>query len=686
VSVATLASELLNEKEFDDQAKFSLDVTPIFKLFYLSTEKEKERVLGKGIEEISSDNRSSSSSDSDISNATPLSISSLVYADQFTAEASYGHVGSVILDALADTLAYLDMELRPLPLPSPEAITFIDETIQKEVNVWEESDGKQDEEKQKASDSDVIEKPSAIDFWRWQLQQGNTPVVTRQFCLQSHHVIAVSSLFNTLLLLMIGCSASGGLDRVKQTVLNEIKTMKEEKENPGNNDKRELFVGSDPIRLLLMLVVIRAVETESEGCSKNNESITSSWKCRVITPSFFSECVIDVLTSLPSVLESPMLVLPSSLTSPWFDPHNASILRLSFLRRATLLFISLFTPFLSSGNSKSPYLIRFNDLTCKLNQKVFSSTSLPPSTSPLFNPFTIIKSPNQTKYHSPSIIKQITSSILSQLPEELIMYMLDLNGIDIYLNPTLKGLENIYVKKEKGSGSGELNEKISESEDNEVSVIPHDLLLPSLLSIPLSYEEMERYIKSYHCCECDGACRNVNGRMGMDDIDGPFSGVPPSHVALCLTCGKVLCLSDKCCHYFGLLNYTTIRKRSIPINEMNQSPLSLYEQPMSRVKVENRYIGEEIMHMNLCGGLFFVVSSTYVSSITLGYFSLKPKNLFGLYVDSFGEEDMANGRGRGLYLSLEKFYYLFCFFCFFMMFSYAKIIQLLCGEKRTIET
>eukprot|EP00770_Monocercomonoides_exilis_P012494 MONOS_12438.1-p1 / transcript=MONOS_12438.1 / gene=MONOS_12438 / organism=Monocercomonoides_exilis_PA203 / gene_product=unspecified product / transcript_product=unspecified product / location=Mono_scaffold00689:26657-33900(+) / protein_length=2268 / sequence_SO=supercontig / SO=protein_coding / is_pseudo=false len=226
------------------------------------------------------------------------------------------------------------------------------------------------------------------------------------------------------------------------------------------------------------------------------------------------------------------------------------------------------------------------------------------------------------------------------------------------------------------------------------------LLLPRLPSLPLSIRPLSLFSRDCRCVSCSKRCASVG---------------------ICLVCGRLLCLSDRCCHSIvtrfvagGYIASSTASTgtssgsaKGLSSSSSSNAPLSSLQtvlppsaappsspaQPSfssssssssissssdtqhpyvgaMQMQFEpfsgNRFVMEETKHALMCSGLILPLCSSHVSSLSIGVGLIRATRSFGLYLNSSGEEDGNSEHEKDLTLSLER---------------YAQLLQLLCDHQ-----
>ncbi|KAK2958534.1 hypothetical protein BLNAU_6568 [Blattamonas nauphoetae] len=504
-----------------------------------------------------------------------------------------------ILTALSDTLAHLEWGLRPLILPGTDVFQALLLS-----------------EAQTLSTIPQNEK-NPISFFA---DHRTPPIQTRQFGITPQQNLVVASLFRSSLLLSLLATALADDDHKGLTltsVLSELHQMRlmttvatifvllsqcpdDQTGKPAFSSLDEMinqlkldfdrdtgssfqnvldllhnFNGSDPLPLFIQILVFSSFVQSEAGVSHVP-----------VTPSLFSRVLLEVIDTIPHTPSTPKHHTP--FLSDWFNPENGNFTIHAFLRRAYLLYSSLFPSVVSQSTlHKSIHSVVLNS----------SETSIPD-------------------------FKSVTSNIQKS-------YLADLNSITVHFIPTFSHFLDFF-------SSHTTHQLTNQAQFPDSStLLPTHLLLPSFVSLPLSYHDALCSARFSVCPTCqleqdaNSACK----------------------LAICLSCGRTICISERCCMHKTIIN-------QFILDSQDQFHVDCSLHQMNRKRM-----GEELEHSFFCPGPIQPLIGTFPISITARETTFRPFRLSSLYLDEFGDSDNGNRRGQPLVLSLSQYTQLLPFVC-----------------------
>ncbi|KAA6402008.1 MAG: hypothetical protein EZS28_002467 [Streblomastix strix] len=156
-------------------------------------------------------------------------------------------------------------------------------------------------------------------------------------------------------------------------------------------------------------------------------------------------------------------------------------------------------------------------------------------------------------------------------------------------------------------------------------------------------------------------------------------------VGLCLLCGRVICISDKCCQQRTKEIRTVIQTKPLK-SEIRESKIVKTDQvtiiqnitQTNELEITDSSSGimspwgirmsplEEVRHSLQCCGMILPAMGAYVDVVNYHMEKIRPIRLSGIYLDAYGEEDLGNWRGKPLILSVGR---------------YSKLLQQLCEHS-----
>jgi hypothetical protein len=502
---------------------------------------------------------------------------------------------------------------------------------------------------------------SGLDFWRYHcncslndsdspystsFSAPNIPLYTPCFNITSSHSQTISSLFfcSVISLKSVFLNNPDLYIKIKERVINEMNLMRRinieylhfSKELKSASAELENFVGSNPLYLLSMLLLFSVVdgrninETRNDiyGCELSIDFSEENFNrngiiFHFLSPDEFCLLFCYVLDSLPpSTSYIPQFIENNSISklsttdssiipSAYFDDRNVEIEKMRFLRRSFILFYCLFYPFLQNSsilNDKSPApILRSSILFKHLSNVIYDSNgedeSITFNVSPLIKNYSnLIKLSNFKKINkiderNLSICDEDLNKIGEEISEEissskeLSLYITDLNSLDIYYSPSFEEL--LWVLKL-------VNSKEDSLDNIPQTVHPPQLLLPSFVSLPLSFHCLREYLHSnpFPCKMCKSS---------------------PSYTGLCIVCGKIICLSCSCCKFECKIECPSLQSSSS--SSSSSSLLALPDKSILYNK-KNSCFSEEIYHSSICCGYILTVSSSFVNSVIFQRFLL----------------------------------------------------------------
>jgi hypothetical protein len=256
-------------------------------------------------------------------------------------------------------------------------------------------------------------------------------------------------------------------------------------------------------------------------------------------------------------------------------------------------------PFILNDNPPTP-ILRSSLLFKHLSTVIYDSNSEDESTifgvSPLIKNYSSMmkqsncKKTNENNEKNISVCDEDLNKIGEEISEEissskeLSLYITDLNALDIHYSPSFEELLWVLTSVEGKENS--LNNILH-------SIHPPQLLLPSFISLPLSFHCLRDYLHSnpFPCKICKSS---------------------PSFIGLCVVCGKIICLSCSCCKFECKIEYPFLS-----ISSSSSSTSSIFRFPQKSIfyNKNDSCFSEEIYHSIICCGYILTVSSSFVNSI-----------------------------------------------------------------------
>ncbi|KAH7829337.1 uncharacterized protein MONOS_17087 [Monocercomonoides exilis] len=216
----------------------------------------------------------------------------------------------------------------------------------------------------------------------------------------------------------------------------------------------------------------------------------------------------------------------------------------------------------------------------------------------------------------------------------------NLQGDYVYQTESFNGKEDLLSAKRKLDRKIPLTEHCNSEHSLHLTrpnLLPQNLLLPRLVSLPLSLLRLISFGQQCHCTCCGKLC----GLM-----------------SICMLCGKLMCSCSKCCQCVVNENYQ-VNDLFSQNNDQRKLNLDSNNKKNLLFTIRNTSLSsEEVAHSSSCSGIILTLASGYLCAIigTLHYVTILP--LFELYLDKNGEQDIGLKRGRPLTLSLARYGFL----------------------------